>query len=92
LALRLRLERELVSGSSFQNEIPDQVRNDKTKTFAMTKQEDRNDKEFNEMKQKMKFAIHSYARRQLTWFRRFPKIVWFKDLESASKLIKTYSS
>jgi len=42
------------------------------------------------MKQKMKFAIHAYARRQLTWFRRFPEIVWCKDLKSAEKEIKKF--
>ncbi|PIX29981.1 hypothetical protein COZ63_02080, partial [Candidatus Berkelbacteria bacterium CG_4_8_14_3_um_filter_42_13] len=35
------------------------------------------------MKQEMKFAIHAYARRQLTWFRRFPEIKWCRDLKSA---------
>lgn len=46
--------------------------------------------DFEDMKQKMKFAIHAYARRQLTWFRRFPEIIWCKDLKSAEKEIKKF--
>lgn len=46
--------------------------------------------DFDEMKQRMKFAIHAYARRQLTWFRRFPEIIWCKDLRSAEKEIVNF--
>ena len=46
--------------------------------------------EFLAMKREMKFAIHAYARRQLTWFRRFPKIIWCKDLKSAEKEIEKF--
>jgi len=45
---------------------------------------------FEEMKQKMKFAIHSYARRQLTWFRRFSEIIWCRDLKAAKKEFKKF--
>ena len=31
-----------------------------------------------EMIQKLKFAIHSYARRQMTWWRRYPNIKWLE--------------
>jgi tRNA dimethylallyltransferase len=55
-------------------------------------QDDKNknhgDNEFEDMKQQMKFAIHAFARRQLTWFRRFPEVVWFRDLKSAEKAIE----
>lgn len=50
----------------------------------------KNDPEFLEMKQKMKFAIHAYARRQLTWFRRFPEVVWYTDMKSAEKEIRKF--
>ncbi|MEI8061278.1 MAG: tRNA (adenosine(37)-N6)-dimethylallyltransferase MiaA [Candidatus Berkelbacteria bacterium] len=72
---------EFISGSN-KNEIPKQVRNDKGEIVE--------DKEFLDMKQKMKFAIHAYARRQLTWFRRFSEIVWCKDIKSAEKEIKKF--
>ncbi|MEI6144293.1 MAG: tRNA (adenosine(37)-N6)-dimethylallyltransferase MiaA [Candidatus Berkelbacteria bacterium] len=49
-----------------------------------------NQTDFEDMKQKMKFAIHAYARMQLTWFRRFPEIVWCFDIESAEKEIKKF--
>ena len=42
----------------------------------------RNDKSFDEMKQEMKFAIHQYARRQLTWWRRF-EVRWLETTEQA---------
>ncbi|MCX6812362.1 MAG: tRNA (adenosine(37)-N6)-dimethylallyltransferase MiaA [Candidatus Berkelbacteria bacterium] len=49
-----------------------------------------NSPEFLKMKQQLKFAIHAYARRQLTWFRRFPEIVWRRDFKSAEKEIKKF--
>jgi tRNA dimethylallyltransferase len=49
-----------------------------------------NQSDFEEMKQEMKFAIHAYARRQLTWFRRFPEIIWCKDLACAERKIKKF--
>lgn len=49
----------------------------------------RDDNEFKEMKQQMKYAIHQYARRQLTWWRRF-KIEWVNDSESAEKIIHNF--
>ncbi|PIU24055.1 hypothetical protein COT12_03105, partial [Candidatus Berkelbacteria bacterium CG08_land_8_20_14_0_20_39_8] len=37
--------------------------------------------------QRLKFKTHAYARRQLTWFRRFPEIIWAEKLTSAEKAI-----
>jgi tRNA dimethylallyltransferase len=48
------------------------------------------DQSFLEMKQELKYKIHAFARRQLTWFRRFPEIVWCKDIKSAEKEIKKF--
>ena len=31
-----------------------------------------------EMIQKLKFAIHSYARRQMTWWKRYPEVKWLE--------------
>jgi len=45
---------------------------------------------FAEMKQRMKYAIHAYARRQLTWFRRFPEIIRCRNLKSAEEEIKKF--
>ena len=45
---------------------------------------------FDKMKQELKYKIHAFARRQLTWFRRFPEIVWCNDLKSAEKEIKNF--
>ncbi len=41
-------------------------------------------------KQKLKYAIHGYARRQLTWFRKYGEIEWIKDYENAEKLAKRF--
>ncbi len=49
-----------------------------------------NNQIFDEMKQELKYKIHAFARRQLTWFRRFPEIVWCNDLKSAEEEIKKF--
>lgn len=43
--------------------------------------------DFEIMKQNLKWKIHAYARRQITWFRRFKKIKWVKDEKQAEKLV-----
>ncbi len=45
--------------------------------------------EYEVMKQELKYAIHTFARRQLTWFRRFPEIKWlnnYNEIEKESSL------
>lgn len=41
---------------------------------------------YQEMSQKLKWAIHDYARRQLTWFRRDKEIVWVTGHEEAKDM------
>lgn len=43
-----------------------------------------------EMIQVLKFKIHAFARRQLTWFRKNKEIVWVKNINEAKKNIKDY--
>jgi tRNA dimethylallyltransferase len=47
-----------------------------------------------EMVQRLKYAIHDFTRRQLTWFRRDQRIVWIDGgdemLEAASKVIEEF--
>jgi len=43
-----------------------------------------------ELVQKIKFATHAYARRQITWFKRDPKIHWVKNYSEAEKLTKEF--
>jgi tRNA A37 N6-isopentenylltransferase MiaA len=43
--------------------------------------------DFDSMSQTLKYKTHSYARRQLTWFRRFPQIKWITSKEEALKLV-----
>jgi tRNA dimethylallyltransferase len=45
--------------------------------------------EFNkqEMIERLKFAIHDFARRQLTWFRRDKEIHWMGSQKQGEKLI-----
>ena len=38
----------------------------------------------------IKFATHSYARRQLTWFRKDKKIKWIKKYQQTQKPIKNF--
>ncbi len=41
--------------------------------------------EYGAMEQELKYKIHAFARRQLTWFRRFPEIKWCPDYNCALK-------
>lgn len=43
-------------------------------------------------KELIKFATHSYARRQMTWFRRRKNIHWIKNYKEAEKLIRNFIS
>jgi len=53
--------------------------------LAMTEKDD-----FDSMKQDLKYKIHQYARKQLTWFRRFPEIKWVKSKEEALEIVKEF--
>ncbi len=43
-----------------------------------------------EMIQRLKYAIHSFARRQMTWFRKEPRIHWVKNEQEAEQLIEEF--
>ncbi len=43
-----------------------------------------------EMVQRLKYAIHGFARRQLTWFRKDKRVVWVKTKEESEKLITDF--
>ncbi|MFH1367432.1 MAG: tRNA (adenosine(37)-N6)-dimethylallyltransferase MiaA [Patescibacteria group bacterium] len=43
-----------------------------------------------EMIQQLKYAIHDFTRRQLTWFRKDKNIHWIKNKNQAKKLIKIF--
>lgn len=45
-----------------------------------------------EMTQRLKYAIHDFTRRQLSWFRRDPRIVWIEgyDVERATGLVEEF--
>jgi tRNA dimethylallyltransferase len=47
---------------------------------------------FEEMVQKLTYAIHHFARRQLVWFRKEKRIHWISSLKEAKKLIENYLS
>jgi tRNA A37 N6-isopentenylltransferase MiaA len=47
--------------------------------------------EFSQMKQQLKFRIHQFARRQITWFRRFSEINWLKDLQEIKRYVKIFT-
>jgi tRNA dimethylallyltransferase len=42
---------------------------------------------FDEMVSDLKIKSHQYAKRQLTWFKRFPEIVWKRDYNKIEKLV-----
>ncbi len=45
-----------------------------------------------EMVQRLKYAIHDFTRRQLTWFRRDSRIVWIEggDVERATEIVRAF--
>jgi tRNA dimethylallyltransferase len=46
--------------------------------------------DFAEMKQQLKYKIHAFARRQLTWFRRFPEINWLSNEKEIERFVKIF--
>ena len=48
------------------------------------------EKMYEGMKQELKFKSHQYARRQLTWLRRFPETIWEDDYNKIEQLVKDY--
>jgi len=63
--------------------------NDKEKIKNLY-QKVKNEEEFKKMKQELKYKIHAFARRQLTWFRRFPEIKWIETPEEALTIVGNY--
>jgi tRNA dimethylallyltransferase len=45
---------------------------------------------YEEMLEQLKNEIHHFAKRQLTWFKRNPDIVWLSDYQTAKKKIKEF--
>src|SRR3989440_9793192 len=47
-----------------------------------------------EMVQRLKYAIHDFTRRQLTWFRKDQRIVWIEGnaVEQAEEVVKRFIS
>jgi tRNA dimethylallyltransferase len=47
-----------------------------------------------EMVQRLKYAIHDFTRRQLTWFRKDPRILWLDgmDIAKAEQEIREFLS
>ncbi len=50
----------------------------------------KNQTEFKEMSQRLKFKIHQFARRQMTWFRRFPEIKWLPDYTEMKRFVRIF--
>lgn len=45
---------------------------------------------YEEAIEKLKQEIHHFAKRQMTWFKRNPEIIWIKNLSQAEKEIKKF--
>jgi len=46
--------------------------------------------EFLEVSQDLKFKTHQFARRQMTWFRRFPQINWLSEYDQIKRFVKIF--
>lgn len=78
----------LIHNSQFTTRLSDgqvhnKISNDK---IPMLKQS----KEFEQTKHQLKTRIHQFSRRQMTWFKRFPEIVWENDYNKISKIAKKF--
>ena len=51
----------------------------------------RSEMELGDAIQQIKFHTHQYARRQLTWFKRDPRIKWIESYEEAEKLVEEFT-
>ncbi|HOX41667.1 MAG TPA: tRNA (adenosine(37)-N6)-dimethylallyltransferase MiaA [bacterium] len=45
---------------------------------------------FDSMKQNLKYSIHHFAKRQMTWFRRFPEINWLSDYDEMKRFARIF--
>jgi tRNA dimethylallyltransferase len=45
---------------------------------------------YGKMKDQLKLRIRQFSRRQMTWFKRFPEIVWENDYSNISKIVKDF--
>ncbi len=46
--------------------------------------------DFQEMEEQLRQAIHHFAKRQITWFKRNKKIVWINNLKETEKEVKKF--
>lgn len=46
--------------------------------------------DFDEMTQKLKYAIHDFARRQLVWYRRDRSLQWIHGYDDAARAIEKF--
>lgn len=60
------------------------------KNDGKTVEEMKSSKDFAEMKENLKTKIHQFEKRQMTWFKRFPEIVWENDLDVIKKVVREY--
>ena len=60
------------------------------KLIENCKLKNENFESFETMQQTLKYKIHQFARRQLTWFRRFSEIVWENDYKKIESCVKVF--
>lgn len=49
-----------------------------------------NSLEFRQMAEELKVKSHQYAKRQMTWFKRFPEIIWLNDYKDIERRVKEF--
>lgn len=70
----------LLDNFKFQSPNFKSISNDKVKNMT----------EYKQMAQELKNKSHAYARRQLTWFGRFPEIKWVKNSRETELLVRNF--
>jgi len=92
---KIGLEYRILANYIYYQNLKEKNDNEKINTLIENcKLEIDNLSSFESMKEKMKILIHQYAKRQMTWFKRFPEIKWIegKDYKKAEDLVEKFSS
>ncbi|MCX6808260.1 MAG: tRNA (adenosine(37)-N6)-dimethylallyltransferase MiaA [Candidatus Berkelbacteria bacterium] len=63
-----------------------------TKNNELGEYQKKDDFKFGQMSQQLKFKIHQFARRQLTWLRRFPEVNWLSRPEEIERFVRIFLS
>lgn len=86
--LKLGLEYKIIT--EFLINCHSEVEGRRISEILRSAQDDKTVVTFEEMKNLLKLRSHQYAKRQMTWFKRFPEIVWESDCTNIEKTVRNF--